>query len=660
MCGIVGYIGSRDSVPILLEGLERLEYRGYDSAGIAVVTADDEMAIHKTAGKVAALVSAVPATLHGSTGIGHTRWATHGQPNERNAHPHTDASGRFAVVHNGIVENAASLRAGLERRGVEFRSDTDSEVLAHLVAFADTDDLGEAVRQALTVVEGPYGIAVIDREHPETVVVARNGSPVVIGIGENENFVASDVAALVRYTQQVIYLDDGELAVVGRQGFRTFRLDSTETSKLAETVDWNVDTYDKGDYAHYMRKEILEQSDAVGRTLLGRLDRRSETAHLGGIDLDPHEVLRLRRIKLLGCGSAYYAGLAGANLIERVARIPAEAEPASEFRYRNPIIEPDTLYLAISQSGETLDTLRAVQEIRRKGGRVLGVVNSVGSSIARECGAGIYIHAGPEVSVASTKAFTCTVAALALLALHLGRIRDLGPGDGSRLIAALDALPDQIDQVMKSEDHIADIAARYATATSAFFVGRVAGYPVALEGAQKLKEVSYMHAEAYPSSELKHGPLALIGPRLPSFMIIPDDELFEKNLSTASEIRSRRGRSWPSGTPSCSERSATTWCWCPSPSPSSTPCCWCSRSSCWRTTPPWPGGSTSTSRATWPRASPSSSPDASRPGPWGVGRPGGTVGQTERSFRPPGEHPWGASRSAWRRAVHPSGRCRGW
>jgi glucosamine--fructose-6-phosphate aminotransferase (isomerizing) len=526
----------------LLEGLERLEYRGYDSAGIAVQQGDT-LTVRKAKGKVSALQALDLPTGVLGPGIGHTRWATHGEPSDGNAHPHMDQTGRIAVVHNGIIENASLIRERLEGQGVVFTSDTDSEVLPHLIAAGavDADDLAGAVRQALAVIEGTYGIAVLDTRDPGCIVVARNGSPVVIGVGNGENFVASDPAAIVRYTQQAIFLEDGDMAVIRADGFQTSRLDSTETTKRAETINWGLDTYDRGGHSHYMHKEIFEQPEAVQRTLSGRLDPQSSSAHLGGVDLEPRDVLRLRRVKILGCGSAFYAGLAGANLIERLARIPTEAEPASEFRYRNPIIEPETLYVVVSQSGETLDTLRAVQEIKRKGGRVLGVVNVVGSSIARESGIGIYLHAGPEISVASTKAFTCTVAGLAVLALHLGRVRDLGAADGDRLIAGLNALPDQIAEILKTEDHIAKVAERFVSATSAMFVGRVSGYPVALEGSQKLKEITYIHAEAYPSAELKHGPLALIGPDVPSVAIVPDDELFDKNLSTVSEIRSRRG-----------------------------------------------------------------------------------------------------------------------
>jgi len=540
MCGIVGCVGYRDSVPMVLDGLARLEYRGYDSAGMAVID-EGILKIHRVKGKIAELRSTTPADFSGGIGIGHTRWATHGVPNVPNAHPHTDPTGRIALVHNGIIDNAQAIKDSLLAQGHLFSSDTDSEVLAHLIALSNAPTLAEAVREALGAIEGTYGIAVIDLLNPTQIVAARNGSPVVIGIGEDEHFVASDVSALIRYTQQISYLDDGEIAILERDQFRTISIEGTERTKGVETIDWSAATYEKGEHEHYLRKEIFEQPESVQRTLSGRLEARFATAHLGGIDLTAQEILRTRRVQILGCGSAYYAGIAGAQLIERIARIPADAEPASEFRYRNPIIEADTVYVAVSQSGETLDTLRAVQEIRRKGGTVLGVVNVVGSSIARECGRGIYLHAGPEISVTSSKSFTSTVTAFALLALHLGRIRDLGQGDGGRLISSLQSLPAALAGALENEGRAMEVAARYRDMTSAFFVGRVRGFPVAAEAAQKLKEVSYIHAEAYPASELKHGPLALICPELPTFVIIPDDELFDKNIATIREVQSRGG-----------------------------------------------------------------------------------------------------------------------
>ena len=540
MCGIVGYVGRQDAVPVLVEGLARLEYRGYDSAGVAVVK-NGSLRTHKAEGKVRGLAAGLPKRLTGPAGIAHTRWATHGEPSDRNAHPHLDASGRIAVVHNGILENAAELREELEDAGVTFASDTDTEVLAHLIALADTD-LESAVRAALARVEGTYGLAVLDAREPGRIIAARNGSPVILGIGDKEMFVASDVAALVRHTHQVAYLDDGELAAVDAGGFHASTLDNRARSKPTTEIDWGAEDYDRGGHGHFMRKEILEQPEAVEGTLRGRLEPRFGTAHLGGLQFSARELRAIRRVCVLGCGSAYYAGIVGAQMIESLARLPATAEPASEFRYRDPVIEDDTLYVAVSQSGETYDTLAAVQEVKRKGGNVLGIVNVVGSSIARACEGGIYVHAGPEISVTSTKTFTCTAVAFALLALHLGRIRDLGPADGQRIIAGLEALPDQIRAILDQEDAIAAQAAELGEARGAFFIGRVRGYPVALEGAQKLKEVSYIHAEAYPASELKHGPLALVDAELPTVAIVPDDPLHEKNRSSVEQVRARGGR----------------------------------------------------------------------------------------------------------------------
>src|SRR5215470_8917255 len=541
MCGIVGYIGKRDAAPILMEGLHRLEYRGYDSAGMAVVDRGGALRLAKCKGRVRELEKLLPHRFKGSPGIAHTRWATHGEPSDRNAHPHCDGTNRIAVIHNGIIENAAVLRARLEAAGVAFRSDTDTEVLAHLIAAMPDGSLEAAVRAALRMITGTYGLAVLDAARPDAIVAARNGSPVVLGIGEREMFVASDPAALVRHTRNVVYLDDGELAVVRADGFETATLDGGPTAKTPSTITWTSEAFDKGEFEHFMRKEIAEQPEAVGRTLSGRLEPRFQTTHLGGIELAAHELLDIRRVKILGCGSAYIAGSIGAHLIEQLARLPAHAEPASEFRYRNPVIERDTLYIAVSQSGETFDTLAAVQEVKRKGGRVLGIVNVVGSTIARECGRGIYLHAGPEIAVVSIKTFTCTAVAFALLAIHLGRIRDLSTADGGRLLAALAALPEQIAGVITREAEIARLAERLVACEHAYFVGRSAGHAVAMEGALKLKEVSYLHAEAYSAAELKHGPLALISPATPTVVVIPRDDLYRKNVSTIEEIRARRG-----------------------------------------------------------------------------------------------------------------------
>ena len=542
MCGIVGSIGGGDAVPVLVEGLQRLEYRGYDSAGVAVLGSSG-LKVHRRAGRVDALVDTLPKRLKGSVGIGHTRWATHGEPTDANAHPHVDASGHVAVVHNGIVENAAELRAKLAAEGVGMASDTDTEVIAQLVGLrAEGRPLEDAVREALSMVVGTYGLAVVDDRQPDRIVVARNGSPVVLGVGRKVHYVASDIAALVRHTDQIVHLDDHELAVLHADSYRTFTLDARPTDKRPATTEVTATAFDLAGHAHYMHKEIHEQPATVAQTLSGRLDRRFATAHLGGLDLSARDLRSVRRVKVLGCGSAYYAGLAGALLIEQLSRIPSDAETASEFRYRNPVIDPETLYVAVSQSGETFDTLAAVQEIKRKGGDVIGVVNAPGSTIAGECGSGVYIHAGPEVSVTSTKSFTSTAAAFALLALHLGRVRDLGPSDGARLIDGLEALPALIGEVLAGEDAIAAVARDVvAPAASMFFIGRVGGHTVALEGAQKLKEVSYVHAEAYPAAELKHGPLALVGPEVPTVVVLPDDHLLDKNLASVEEIRARRG-----------------------------------------------------------------------------------------------------------------------
>jgi glutamine---fructose-6-phosphate transaminase (isomerizing) len=543
MCGIVGYIGRREAMPVLLEGLHRLEYRGYDSAGVAVVYRG-KLQVTKTAGRVQDLRDRVNDKVKSHVGIGHTRWATHGEPNEINAHPHLDAEGHIAVVHNGIIENAEQLRAQLTAAGVTLVSDTDTEALAHLVAgelHTGGGSLEDAVCRALSRVEGTYGLLVLDVRRPEELVVARNGSPIVLGLGESEMFVASDVAALVRHTQQVVYLDDGEVATVRANGYQTRTLDNQRTSKQPMTVEAEDGDYELGAYEDYMRKEIHEQPEALRRVVRGRLDERFATARLGGIALEARDLRSVRRVKFLGCGSAYYAGQMGAVLVEELARVPADAEPASEFRYRNPVVDPDTLYIAISQSGETLDTLMAVQELKRKGGQVLGAVNVVGSAIARECGRGVFLHAGPEIAVASTKALTNMTASFALLGLLLGRVRDMSAAEGARLVSGLRALPDQIEQILAQEDNIATIASRFAGADHMFYIGRVRAWPVAREGAQKLKEISYVHAEAYQASELKHGPLALIDSTMPSVVLVPDDELFSKNISTIEQIKARGG-----------------------------------------------------------------------------------------------------------------------
>lgn len=541
MCGIVGYVGPREAAGVLLDGLSRLEYRGYDSAGLAVAHRR-KVTVRRTAGRVEDLRTLLgDDPPPGRSGVAHTRWATHGEPSEANAHPHTDASGRVAIVHNGIVENADALRGALTARGVVLRSDTDSEALAHLVAEAldgGAATLADAVRTALAGVEGTYGLAVLDARTPDEIVVARNGSPIVLGIGDGEMVVASDLAAVVRHTQKVVFLDDGEIVTVRADGIEG----STRISPT--TVDTGSEDYALGGHPDFLAKEIAEQPDALRRALAGRLDTRFATARLGGLGMDPRELRGVRRVLFLGCGSAYYAGEIGAGLVEQLARIPAAAEPAGEFRHRNPVVDPDCLYVAVSQSGETADTLAAVQELRRKGGRVIGAVNVIGSAISRECGAGVFLHSGPEVSVASTKAVTTMSVSFAMLAVLLGRVRDLSVADGRRLLDGLAALPRHVEAVLADDaahGTVAAVAQRWAHASSMFFVGRTRCSPVAREGAQKLKEISYCHAEAYPASELKHGPLALVTPDMPSVVVVPDDELLAKNVGTIEQIRARGG-----------------------------------------------------------------------------------------------------------------------
>jgi glucosamine--fructose-6-phosphate aminotransferase (isomerizing) len=544
MCGIVGYVGTQQAPPVLLEGLTRLEHRGYDSAGIALLGSTG-IKLVKRAGRVRDLTEGLPKRFTGKVGIGHTRWATHGPANDVNAHPHTDAKGLVAVVHNGIIDNAAALRQRLADEGVDLVSDTDTEVLAHLVALSEAPTLEGKVVDALAQIEGTYGLAVLHADFADRMVVARNGSPLLIGVGEKEMYVASDLAAIVRHTTTVAHLADGEIATVTAGGFATYGGDLRPVARTAVTVDVDPADYEAGDAlspeGSFMHKEMLEQPAAAGRVLGGRLDERFGTAHLGGLNMDARETRAIRRVKILGCGSAYYVGQMGAALVEELARIPADAEAASEFRYRDPVIEPDTLYVAVSQSGETIDTLLAVQEIRRKGGRVIGLVNVVGSAIARECEGGIYLHAGPEVAVASTKALTNMFLGFALLALQLGRVRDLSIADGRRLINGLTRIPGQIQEILDREPEIAAVAGQLAAAESLFFVGRVRGFPVAREGAQKFKEISYRHAEAYQTSELKHGPLALVSEQVPTVAVVPDDELTDRNVGALHEIAARRG-----------------------------------------------------------------------------------------------------------------------
>ncbi len=541
MCGIVAYIGDQPAAPFLIEGLKTLEYRGYDSAGLAVLGTKGTTAV-RSVGRIRDLEAALPKRLAGKVGIGHTRWATHGPATEANAHPHRSEDGRISVVHNGIIDNSGMLRDRLTDAGVTLASDTDTEVIAHLVARSTADTLEAAVLDALGQISGTYALAVMDEAHPDRIVLARNGSPLIIGVGEKETLVASDAAALVRHTSQVIHLDDGELATVTAGGFHTFDRNAEATGRQPVEIEVAAAEWELTGHQHYMYKEMLEQPDKAAAVIRGRLDERFATARLNGLNLSPKELRAFRRVKILGCGSAYYVGQIGAQLIEDLARIPADAEAASEFRYRNPIIEPETLYVVVSQSGETADTAFAVSEIKRKGGTVVAVVNAVGSTIAREVHGGIYLHAGPEIAVASTKALTNMAIAFAMLALHMGRLRDLSVADGERILHALKRIPEQIQQVLDNEPAIAQVAKTLAQAQNAFYIGRVRQYPVAREGAQKLKEISYVHAEAYPTSELKHGPLALIDESMITVAIVPDDDLTERNVGAVQQVLARGGQ----------------------------------------------------------------------------------------------------------------------
>ncbi len=544
MCGIIGYLGNHESVPLLLEGLRRLEYRGYDSAGIAVPGPDGKVEIVKCAGKIAALQSRTLGWRSAATeGIAHTRWATHGEPNDTNAHPHTDCTGKLALVHNGIIENFASLKRVLEEDGHRFTTDTDTEALAHLVEkYLPGHTLEEAVSLALQSVDGTYGIAVWHADHPGTLVGARHGSPLVIGIGNGEYFLASDVAPIVGHTRQVVYLNDGEMCVLTRDGYHTATIARQRLDKEIEEIEWDLEMIEKGGFPHFMLKEIFEQPTAVGNAMRGRLLQADGAARLGGLNLDPEALARVRRLIILGCGTSWHAGLIGEYLLEEYARLPVEVEYASEFRYRNPILEDGTLVLVISQSGETIDTLAAMREAQRKGARALGVVNVVGSTIARESNGGVYIHAGPEIGVASTKAFTSQVTVLALLALHFGRARELSREAGLEMTRELATIPRKIESILRRSDEVKAIAEAYAHHNNFLYLGRGVNFPVALEGALKLKEISYIHAEGYPAAEMKHGPIALIDESMPVVFLCPRDGSREKVLSNMQEVRARRGR----------------------------------------------------------------------------------------------------------------------
>ena len=544
MCGIVGYVGPRVAAPLLIEGLKRLEYRGYDSAGVATLNGKG-LETRKAVGKIAKLESAVDASpVKGLIGIGHTRWATHGAPNECNAHPHHDCTDTIAVVHNGIIENATSLRAQLEKRGHTFKSETDTEVFAHLIEAASEggEPLEDAVIDALRVVEGTYGIAVISSKDPEKIVAARKGSPLLLGLGEGENYVASDVAAILEHTRQVVYLDDGEMAVVTKKGYEVFDLNAKRVRKGVSRIDWDLDQIEKGGFEHFMLKEIFEQPQTIQNTMRGRLVVEEGFSKLGGLNLTREELLNIDHIVITACGTSWHSGLIGEMMIEEHTRIPTETEYASEFRYRNPIVTPRTLCVVISQSGETADTLAAMREAKRRGAKTLGLVNVVGSTIAREDDGGIYLHAGPEIGVASTKAFTSQVIALALLTLKLGRLRTMSVVIGREIAQAMLELPAQIQSIIDRAKEVEAIAERFKDATNFLYLGRGYNFPVALEGALKLKEISYIHAEGYPAAEMKHGPIALIDSDMPVVFVAPHDSVFDKVTSNVQEVKARGGK----------------------------------------------------------------------------------------------------------------------
>lgn len=542
MCGIVGYTGKRAAMPVLISGLKKLEYRGYDSAGVAV-TAENGILVRKQSGKVSGLSDLVKDEAQllnqAHSGIAHTRWATHGPPTTLNAHPHEGNESRVVLVHNGIIENHNSLRDRFKANGHTFKSETDSEVLAHLVESNYKGDLLDAVKVSLKEVEGTYGITCMVKDEPGVLVVARSGSPIVLGIGEDETIVASDASAIITYTRQAIYLDDNDIARIEGSKVDIQSLDSGSVTRATSEIDWSPDAAEKGGYEHYMIKEIFEQPEAIRNTIRGRIDSNRGTAILSGLNLTPRELVDIQRLLIVGCGTSMNAGLIGEYAVEDFAAMPAEVEQAAEFRYRNPIVGSRDMVLAISQSGETADTLAAVREAVEKGSLVAALVNVVGSTIARETGRGIYLHAGPEISVASTKAFTSQVSVLLMIALKLARAHRLSQEKGTIIAKEIQRIPELVEAVLETNDQIAKVAEKYAHYDNAFFIGRGYMYPVALEGALKLKEISYIHAEGYHSAELKHGPIALLEEKMPVVALINEGAGQDKSLSNVAECKAR-------------------------------------------------------------------------------------------------------------------------
>jgi glucosamine--fructose-6-phosphate aminotransferase (isomerizing) len=545
MCGIIGYIGKKDLLPLLITSLKRMEYRGYDSAGYAVLDQNNKLVSLKKKGRVADLEKAnEKADVIGNVGIAHTRWATHGFPNDINAHPHFDNQGNIAIVHNGIIENYSTIKQKLQSEGYHFVSDTDTEVLAVLIErfYAKVNNLEYAVRLALNEVSGTFGLAVVSSYLPDTIIAARHGSPLILGIGENEYLVASDASAIIEHTKNVIYLNDDEMAILTPNGFLTKTISNLETHSEIHTIDFDLDQIEKGGFDHFMLKEIYEQPQTITDAMRGRLLATEGNVKLGGLRSVQEKLRNARRIIITACGTSYNAGLVGEYLIEQLAHIPVEVEYASEFRYRSPIIYEDDIVIFISQSGETADTYAAVQEAKQRGATVLGIVNVVGSSISRLTDAGIYIHAGPEIGVASTKAFTSQLTVFALLALYLGRMKNVSVVDGIKIAKELSELPKKVQQILENAHEIEKIAKEYSNVKNFLYLGRGFNFPVALEGALKLKEISYIHAEGYPAAEMKHGPIALIDENMPVVFIAPKDEIYEKIVSNIQEVKARKGK----------------------------------------------------------------------------------------------------------------------
>ncbi len=541
MCGIIGYIGERDVVPVLIQGLKRVEYRGYDSAGIALF-GPGGLLIKKDKGKVAHLEESVNGQqIESSAGIGHTRWATHGEPNAVNAHPHTDGKDFIALAHNGIIENYMALREELQQSGHVFKSETDTETVAHLIAEVYDGDLLEAVRRALKLVQGTYGLVVMCADRPDEIVAARLGSPLIIGHGDGENFVASDLAAFVQFTRNVTYMEDGEVALITRNKITHKTLADKVVPKKIEKISFDIEHIEKGGYPHFMLKEITEQPRTIGDSMRGRLLSEEGTVRLGGMREKEEQFLGAKRAVFVACGTSWHAALVGEYLFEEMAGLPVEVEYASEFRYRSPVLDDKTIVFAISQSGETTDTLAAIQEAKRRVDTVFGICNVVGSSIARTTDAGVYLHAGPEIGVASTKAFTSQIVVLAMLALNLGRHRQISAAEGHRFIKELREIPRKVGTILSQSEKIEEIARQYKDHRNFLYLGRGVNFPVALEGALKLKEISYIHAEGYPAAEMKHGPIALIDDEMPVVFIAIQDGTYEKVLSNIAEVRARRG-----------------------------------------------------------------------------------------------------------------------